>query len=90
MTADYFRGFLLPYLPCMQVMGLPEPYIVPEQRQPDPEFPTVVFPNPEEGKGTWSMAFRTGAWLTSGLRWMRGQCTTTLPMCCHNKARVRG
>lgn len=49
-----------PLLRAFQVMGLPEPYIVPEQRQPDPEFPTVVFPNPEEGKGTWSMAFRTG------------------------------
>ncbi|GFR50885.1 hypothetical protein Agub_g13175 [Astrephomene gubernaculifera] len=47
-------------LQAFQVMGLPEPYIVPEQRHPDPDFPTVVFPNPEEGKGTWNLAFQAG------------------------------
>ena len=28
--------------------GLPEPLVVSEQQQPDPNFPTVEFPNPEE------------------------------------------
>ncbi|KAJ8917646.1 hypothetical protein NQ315_005093 [Exocentrus adspersus] len=32
---------------------------VPEQRDPDPEFPTVKFPNPEEGKSSLDLSFRT-------------------------------
>jgi phosphomannomutase len=31
------------------------------QIDPDPEFPTVKFPNPEEGKGALLLAFETAA-----------------------------
>uniref|UniRef100_A0A6U2BWI2 phosphoglucomutase (alpha-D-glucose-1,6-bisphosphate-dependent) n=1 Tax=Chlamydomonas euryale TaxID=1486919 RepID=A0A6U2BWI2_9CHLO len=47
-------------LRAFQVMGLPPPVMVAEQEAPDPEFPTVAFPNPEEGKGAWRLAVETG------------------------------
>jgi phosphoglucomutase len=41
--------------------GLP-PYVpVKEQIDPNPDFPTVVFPNPEEGASALNLAFRTGS-----------------------------
>jgi phosphomannomutase len=32
----------------LETAGFDAPYVVPEQEQPDPDFPTVSFPNPEE------------------------------------------
>eukprot|EP00743_Colponemidia_sp_Colp-15_P004496 GILK01004848.1.p1 GENE.GILK01004848.1~~GILK01004848.1.p1 ORF type:complete len:617 (-),score=128.04 GILK01004848.1:158-1951(-) len=44
---------------AFEAFGL-RPFIpVPEQIQPDPEFPTVTYPNPEEGRGALSLAIRT-------------------------------
>lgn len=41
--------------------GLPHFIGVKAQLQPDPEFPTVKFPNPEEGKGALALSIQTGA-----------------------------
>ena len=69
---------ILQHCPCLTIscaaavqafkaFGLPEPIAVPAQAHPDPEFPTVELPNPEEGRGVWNAAYQqaeaTGATL---------------------------
>ncbi|KAL4452333.1 hypothetical protein ABPG75_007995 [Micractinium tetrahymenae] len=44
-------------LRAFQAFGLPPPVLAEAQCSPDPGFSTVSFPNPEEGKGAWLMAF---------------------------------
>ncbi|MGF1427397.1 phospho-sugar mutase [Kitasatospora sp. LaBMicrA B282] len=47
-------------LAAFKQAGFPAPTVVAEQAEPDPEFPTVAFPNPEE-PGAMDLAFRTAA-----------------------------
>jgi len=51
---------LAPVERAFREFGLPPPLVVRAQAAPDPDFPTVVFPNPEEGAGTWDLACEEG------------------------------
>ncbi|KAI5616561.1 phosphoglucomutase-2, partial [Silurus asotus] len=42
---------------AFKAFDLRPPYAVEEQKDPDPEFPTVVYPNPEEGAGVLTLSF---------------------------------
>jgi phosphomannomutase len=44
---------------ALQSFNLPAYIDVKEQNTPDPEFPTVKFPNPEEGKGALALSIKT-------------------------------
>ncbi len=45
-------------LACFEAAGFPCPAVVDEQFQPDPDFPTAPFPNPEE-PGAFDLAYAT-------------------------------
>ncbi|XP_076021584.1 phosphopentomutase [Genypterus blacodes] len=42
---------------AFKTFDLQPPYAVEEQKDPDPEFPTVKYPNPEEGEGVLTLSF---------------------------------
>ncbi|OWK06921.1 PGM2, partial [Cervus elaphus hippelaphus] len=42
---------------AFKAFDLIPPEAVPEQKDPDPEFPTVKYPNPEEGEGVLTLSF---------------------------------
>ena len=44
---------------AFEAFGLPPYEAVQEQKEPDASFPTVPFPNPEEGEGALKLAFET-------------------------------
>ena len=50
----YMLSFVFFFFFCLNA-----PHLTSIRTQPDPDFPTVAFPNPEEGKGALSLAIRT-------------------------------
>ena len=51
-------------LSVLERAGFPAPHVVPDQQEPDPAFPTVAFPNPEEPGAmdrAMALASRVGA-----------------------------
>ncbi|GAB6032650.1 Phosphoglucomutase-2 [Chamberlinius hualienensis] len=59
-TFTPMHGVGYPYmLEAFKSCALPPFFPVKEQIEPDPEFPTVKFPNPEEGKSALDLSFET-------------------------------
>ena len=54
------------FLAAMDKAGFPEPHVVEQQFDPDPDFPTVAFPNPEE-KGALDLSFERARSVAAGL-----------------------
>ncbi|HEX3765908.1 MAG TPA: phospho-sugar mutase [Kofleriaceae bacterium] len=52
--------------PALRLAGFPDVHTEPSQREPDPEFPTVAFPNPEE-KGAMDRVLALGARVSADL-----------------------
>jgi phosphomannomutase len=52
--------------PALALAGFPQVHTEPSQREPDPEFPTVVFPNPEE-KGAMDRVLALAAQVSADL-----------------------
>ncbi|KAH0507022.1 Phosphoglucomutase-2 [Microtus ochrogaster] len=42
---------------AFKAFELAPPEAVPQQKDPDPDFPTVKYPNPEEGRGVLTLSF---------------------------------
>ncbi|KAK3099451.1 hypothetical protein FSP39_004554 [Pinctada imbricata] len=57
-TAMHGVGYEYVRAAC-KTFAFSDPVPVIEQVMPDPEFPTVTYPNPEEGKGALSMSINT-------------------------------
>nr|CAD7463187.1 unnamed protein product [Timema tahoe] len=59
-TYTAMHGVGYPYMKEAFAVVHLQPFLaVSEQRDPDPEFPTVKFPNPEEGKSALDLAIKT-------------------------------
>ncbi|MGL5859385.1 MAG: phospho-sugar mutase [Angustibacter sp.] len=63
--------------------GFPTPHVVPEQAEPDPRFPTITFPNPEEPgalDGALAEAERIGADLVLATDPDADRCAVAVPL----------
>ncbi len=54
------------FLAALKATGMAKPHLVEKQFAPDPDFPTVAFPNPEE-KGALDLSFQTAREVSADL-----------------------